>query len=615
MKVNTNRWIAIILAIVLAVMLVGCNNPGSPGNMAMNRQQALALVQDYRSDVETLKGVAAQITAFLDDESVDEEDADYGAIIGDIQDMRDELAPMLGASTGTYPQGSPLAQYEQIRLRCARNLDDILLEIQEILNYEDELLYALEPLMDLEYLDYSDLETAYEEIGFTYDEINQRTVGITPPTFLTYMHQGLCEGLNDYLGAMQSLIASVYYGDPLRTNSDEYQLGVLERKMDILFDEGEQAFDRREAKIREDVEEISAVLDGIDTWLTGNEQMANGSGMTILFSEMPSDLLDSVQEQDIHCVYEAPDVIIPANYRSLDYIVYVSTWCDNGETDVIISVEIPEFTQKYEQKVTLTRAETQIKIHPPLLEGAGRSLNSSKDAQINIQVVNADTGKVELQESHPLKIYSRFDMQWAAQDGTPYYENILAWITPEAEEVKALLRAAADSIYVISDGGITSIAGYQSVYGYDDEDLPAYQAAAIMNALADAMQVKYVMTPFSASGDNLQRVATPAEVIDKRSGICIETAVTVASALQATNMHTVLIILPTHAQVAVETWNGSGEYYLIETTALDYAAVGYYVDSVLYYLSADEWEQYLYENEATVIDCDLAQELGIQSID
>jgi len=92
-----------------------------------------------------------------------------------------------------------------------------------------------------------------------------------------------------------------------------------------------------------------------------------------------------------------------------------------------------------------------------------------------------------------------------------------------------------------------------------------------------------------------------------------------ASAIQRTGMHAVIIILPTHAQVAVETWSGSGEYFLIETTALDAARDALSTpanwDSVIAYKTKDEWTQYLAQNGVVAIDCALAESLHIQSID
>ena len=65
---------------------------------------------------------------------------------------------------------------------------------------------------------------------------------------------------------------------------------------------------------------------------------------------------------------------------------------------------------------------------------------------------------------------------------------------------------------------------------------------------------------------------TPDALIQSRSGICIETALLMASALQSAQMHAMIIITPGHAQVALETWENSGTYYLLETTMLPYNA-------------------------------------------
>jgi len=79
---------------------------------------------------------------------------------------------------------------------------------------------------------------------------------------------------------------------------------------------------------------------------------------------LSSDLKVASDKVSIQCTYDSPDVIVPALYRTLDSIVYLKCWSDFGTTDVLVTVEIPGFTQKYEQKIPVTRAETQLKIHP-----------------------------------------------------------------------------------------------------------------------------------------------------------------------------------------------------------------------------------------------------------
>ncbi|NMA24361.1 MAG: hypothetical protein GX936_01695, partial [Clostridiales bacterium] len=285
----------------------------------------------------------------------------------------------------------------------------------------------------------------------------------------------------------------------------------------------------------------------------------------------------------------------------------------------LIEVEIPGFTQKYEQKITITRSETELRIHPPLVDGVAKTLNSSKDAQISISVIDLNNGKIILKDTKPVKLYSRYDMQWVGEDGTPYDENILAWVTPEAMEIRELLRWSADACNELTSGQLNAIVGYQeAVSGWSRETLTYVQAYCIMHTMADEFGVKYIMSPFSSTSSELQRIATPSEVLKSASGLCVETSVTLASALQAMNMHAVLILLPGHCQVAVETWYDSGEYLLIETTALENAASAYTdedFDNVIIPLSKDEWRLYLSQDGYTAIDCDLSRQLQITSID
>ena len=65
-----------------------------------------------------------------------------------------------------------------------------------------------------------------------------------------------------------------------------------------------------------------------------------------------------------------------------------------------------------------------------------------------------------------------------------------------------------------------------------------------------------------------QHILFPDQVLERKTGLCIETSLVIASALQSMGMHTCLVFPPGHAQVAVESWEGSGNWFLIETTIL-----------------------------------------------
>lgn len=317
----------------------------------------------------------------------------------------------------------------------------------------------------------------------------------------------------------------------------------------------------------------------------------------------------------VNCSYNAPDYIIPANYRSLDYVVFLQCSTDRDKTKLLVTVEIPEFTQKYEQMIDVSRAETELKIHPPLLESAEESLNSSRDAQIVVSVKDESSGKLVLQDTRPVKLYSFYDMKWEDVDGTPYYENILSWVTPEAPEILKMLRDSGDSASELTGGAMDAIVGYQqAVSGWSQEKVVEKQVDAMMYTLAAKYNVQYNNASFSSTSSELQRIATPASVINNHAGLCIETAVTMASAIQSTGMHAVIILLPGHAQVAVETWKDSGEYILIETTALD-SARNKNFGNVEAYMTKQQWKDYLAQDGYVAIDCDLAEQLHIMPID
>ena len=77
-------------------------------------------------------------------------------------------------------------------------------------------------------------------------------------------------------------------------------------------------------------------------------------------------------------------------------------------------------------------------------------------------------------------------------------------------------------------------------------------------------------------------------------------------------MHAMVLILPGHAQVALETWEGSGQYILLETTTLPFT--GSDVSSYISTPTNDEWISYLSDDGTYVIDCNLASTLGIRGL-
>lgn len=336
-----------------------------------------------------------------------------------------------------------------------------------------------------------------------------------------------------------------------------------------------------------------------------------------------------VRTNKIRLDYESIDTIYPALYNTYNAFVIIKTGCTSGNRKIIVEAEIPGFTQKYQERFILDSAYRAIYIKPPALTG-DLDLTSAKDAQISVTISEQD-GTVIDTKSFPVKIQSKYDVNWYTDEyGIATKDNILCYLTPESPAITQLKRVAIDEMSAMTNGSMESIVGYQST-GFNHYVGTYLQAAGIMRALYE-MGVRYNADSFSLS-DGHQHVLLPADVLEQKSGLCIETSLTVASALQSAGMHAFIVLPPGHAQVAVEIWNGNGEdtsgtgqYFLIETTALsdNWNNQNVFIDdanalleekvlnsSPITYMNADTWYEYLSAEGTYVIDCDDSRVLGL----
>lgn len=327
--------------------------------------------------------------------------------------------------------------------------------------------------------------------------------------------------------------------------------------------------------------------------------------------------------------YEAVDTIYPSLFSTYDAFVILKTGCISGTRKIVIEAEIPGFTQKYKQSFNLDASYKTIYIKPAALTG-DLDLSSAKDAQINISIYEGDGTTLIDSKTFPVTIKSRNDFEWTSTEfGDATQDNILCFLTPESNAITELKRTAIDELYGMTGGKMEIFPGYQLLSSDPDDYLSnSYaitylQAAGIMRALNE-MGVRYNLDGFSISGSS-QHILLPEEVLEKRSGLCIETSLVVASALQSADMHAFLVFPPGHAQVAVETWARSGEYFLIETTKVadNENSREMYVNGAnelingnkpsgyIYYLTAGEWANYLQNKVEYIIDCDDSILLGL----
>lgn len=328
--------------------------------------------------------------------------------------------------------------------------------------------------------------------------------------------------------------------------------------------------------------------------------------------------------------YDAVETIYPSLNSTYDAYVIIEIGCVTGNRDVVVEAEIPGFTQKFKQKYQLDSGYKRLYIKPAILPG-NLDLKTAKDEQINVSIYESDGTTLIDAKTFPLKIMSINDVDWRNDEfGVATMDNILTYLTPDADAIDVLKRNAISCISNITGGKMENIVGYQET-GFNHYAGTFLQAAGIMRAMYD-MGIRYDSDSFSIS-EGHQRVKLPSEVINKKSGLCIETSLTVASALQNAGFNCFIIMPPGHAQVAVEVWGkdgeGAGEYFLIETTLLDNesnndeicrnyanALIEKKFDKLpncpmIEYYAPDEWYAYIIKKGAYVIDCNDSRVLGL----
>lgn len=325
----------------------------------------------------------------------------------------------------------------------------------------------------------------------------------------------------------------------------------------------------------------------------------NGSATNI--PDVKYSFMDETLKPTVSC--NAVEAIYPALYNAMDYVIVFEGSCEQGDTDVLVEVEIPGFTEKYSQKFTLNRQLTQIYVKPSI-SASKEELSSQKNAQINFTVTDIETNKVISKDTKSVSIMSLYDFN--LNESLRY--NAWAWLTPENKSVKELKQKAVECLPELTDGALNSIISYQG-----SEDTMYYECLSMVVA-ASRMGIRYNDSGYSSSksGDYLQRVAFPEEVIASKSGICIETSLLIASALQSAGYNCMLVFTTGHCQVAVEVGDCTGEYYIIETTCLP--ADGLNATDIVWYYTKDEWKKYLDNNDGICIPCNLATNYGFTPI-
>jgi hypothetical protein len=210
------------------------------------------------------------------------------------------------------------------------------------------------------------------------------------------------------------------------------------------------------------------------------------------------------------------------------------------------------------------RDDETIHLQPALFADRIRDLTERTTATLNVSVEDLD-GRVELNKTFPVGLLARTTVPLGVTDErtrgwTDLSPYLGAFVTPNAAGIMALLSEVARRH---PDGRLS---GYQ-----DDEDDVTAQVKAVFDTLHDhdLRYVNSVLCSGYRDGTTAQRVRLPRQSLADGQANCIDATVLMASLLEAMSLNPALVVLPAHALLAWEAWDGDGEWRYLETTALD----------------------------------------------
>ncbi len=257
------------------------------------------------------------------------------------------------------------------------------------------------------------------------------------------------------------------------------------------------------------------------------------------------------------------DVIYPANYESYPNLIVLDAVSPKTIT-ALLTVEIPGVTQKYEQKIEIGPLGVYMPVLPALLDNIFGTTNTSKTSQLHVTLTDLSDGHIILNDTKSVQVQSMYDFQIYEDAPAAFsYRHIGAWVTPEDPMIREWQRVATDYLRDLTDGQLDAFIGYQG-----NDQITLLELQALYDCMRMHYKVRYNMTPLSTSKDGFQRIMLPADVLKVGSGLCIETAASMAAAAETMFMNAYVIYVPGHALTVVELMPDTNRYVLIETTAL-----------------------------------------------
>jgi hypothetical protein len=278
----------------------------------------------------------------------------------------------------------------------------------------------------------------------------------------------------------------------------------------------------------------------------------------------------SIASQE-HCGGQSPVHICvqsPLELFSAYYPYYVATqsnviiirYSSGTPMTLLMSVSVQGFSQVETHTVNATPNVQSISFRPLAMTQAFRQLTVDTNTWLQVSITNAEDHVYYANDIQVL-LRSRWLMQWIATNRL----KIAAWVTPDDPAVIALDKKAEARLQSQQLPIPPAMIGYANGAS---ERAVRDQVDAIFDAMRLDYHIRYSQesVPYNGPWDTgvaLQKIKLPVEVLQQRSGMCIELTALLASAVERIGLHAEIVIIPGHAflGVAVTPDNTRFEYW------------------------------------------------------
>ncbi len=250
------------------------------------------------------------------------------------------------------------------------------------------------------------------------------------------------------------------------------------------------------------------------------------------------------------CV-RSPQAVFSAFYPSYvatQFPLFTILYSSNSPMTLLVSVSINKFSQVQTQTVNATTTTRTVSFVPSLQNQVLRGLTQEENTSLHVQVKDTRTQTYYVNDI-PLVLHSRWLMQWIPANRL----QIAAWVTPNDQAIAQLLKLATTHLADEQAPAPQALIGYNNATPQQVSD----QVDAIYDALRLDYHMQYVQStvPYSASGGSsntgLEDIKLPGEVLQQRSGMCVELTTLMAAAVESIGLNAEIVVIPGHAFLGV----------------------------------------------------------------